>query len=141
MHSCAPMRLTCRHARPNEAHVVTLGDVLFEVDPAQLKPGAARVLEKLARALTHDPNATVEIDRNTDSAESRQHNIDILLRRALSVKDYAVAKGIDAARVNAHGSRPDYPPAASATSARRRQNRRVEFTFNITVARLQSTFK
>ena len=37
--------------------VITLGDVLFEVDRANLKPGAARTLNQLARALRDDPNA------------------------------------------------------------------------------------
>ncbi|MEO8804317.1 MAG: OmpA family protein [Rudaea sp.] len=116
-------------------YVVTLGDVLFEVDRAELKPGSARVLDKLARALADDPNATVEIDGHTDSTGSREHNIDLSLRRASSVKDYLAAHGIPASRLSAQGLGPDYPVASNDTAAGRQQNRRVEVTVNTMVAR------
>lgn len=116
-------------------YVVTLGDVLFEVDRAELKPGSARVMDKLARALMDDPNSTVEVDGHTDSTGSREHNIDLSMRRALSVKNYLASHGIDAARISAKGLGPDYPVATNATSAGRQQNRRVEVTVNTSVAR------
>ncbi|MGA9333098.1 MAG: OmpA family protein [Rudaea sp.] len=118
-----------------QGYVVTLGDVLFEVDRAELKPGATRVLDKLARALMDDPNSTVEIDGHTDSTGSREYNIDLSLRRASSVKDYLVAHGIEAARISVQGLGPDYPVASNDTAAGRQQNRRVEVTVNTTVAR------
>ena len=118
-----------------KGYVVTLGDVLFEVDRAELKPGSARVMDKLARALMDDPNSTVEIDGHTDSTGSREHNIDLSLRRAMSVKTYLVAHGVNASRIATQGLGPDYPVASNDTAAGRQQNRRVEVTVNTTVAR------
>ncbi|HET8941926.1 MAG TPA: OmpA family protein [Rudaea sp.] len=118
-----------------QGYVITLGDVLFEVDQAELKPGSARVMDKLARALMDDPNSSVEIDGHTDSTGSREHNLDLSLRRAMSVKNYLVAHGVDAGRITTKGLGPDYPVASNATPAGRQQNRRVEVTVNTLVAR------
>lgn len=106
--------------------VVTLGDVLFEVDRAELKPGAARNLDKLVRALRENPEPTVLIEGHTDSTGSREYNMDLSRRRAQSVYDYLVGHGVDASRLGVSGLGPDYPVATNDTAAGRQQNRRVE---------------
>lgn len=106
--------------------VVTLGDVLFEVDKATLKPGAARSLDQLAQALRDDQNATIQIEGHTDSTGSRAHNMDLSRRRAESVQYYLVNHGIDTARMSTRGLGPDYPVATNNSAAGRQQNRRVE---------------
>jgi outer membrane protein OmpA-like peptidoglycan-associated protein len=115
--------------------VVTLGDFLFEVDRAELKPGAARTLDQLVRALSDDPRSSVAVDGHTDSSGSREHNLDLSLRRAQAVKAYLAQHGIDPARISTEGLGPDYPVASNATEAGRQQNRRVEVTVQTSVAR------
>ncbi|MDR3389540.1 MAG: OmpA family protein [Rudaea sp.] len=114
--------------------VVTLGDFLFEVDRAELKPGAARTLDQLGRALSDDPRSSMAIDGHTDSTGSRDHNLDLSLQRAQAVKAYLVQHGIDPARISTQGLGPDYPVASNATEAGRQQNRRVEVTVQTSVA-------
>lgn len=106
--------------------VVTLGDVLFEVDRAELKPGAARSLEQLAAALREDPSSSVSIEGHTDSTGSHGYNMDLSQRRAETVRNFLLGRGVDAARIGARGLGPDYPVASNATDAGRQQNRRVE---------------
>lgn len=110
--------------------VVTLGDVLFEVDKADLKPGAMRSLNQLAIALRSDTNARVAIEGHTDSTGSRPHNMDLSDRRAAAVKSYLVSNGVDFSRITARGLGPDYPVASNDTAAGRQQNRRVEVIIN-----------
>ncbi len=106
--------------------VITLGDVLFEVDKANLKPGATRTLDQLAQALGDDPDARIQIEGHTDSTGSRAHNMALSRDRAESVKSYLVDHGISGARITTRGLGPDYPVATNKTAAGRQQNRRVE---------------
>lgn len=115
--------------------VVTLGDVLFEVDRAELKPGAARSLDQLARALLDDPAATASIEGHTDSTGSREHNLDLSARRAETVRAYLAGQGIAGDRLRTRGLGPDYPVASNGTDAGRQQNRRVEVIVNNNVVR------
>jgi outer membrane protein OmpA-like peptidoglycan-associated protein len=115
--------------------VVTLGDFLFEVDRAELKPGAARTLDELVHALQDDRGATISIEGHTDGTGSAQHNADLSLRRADSVKGYLAMHGIDPSRITTRGLGQDYPVASNATEAGRQQNRRVEVIVHTDVAR------
>jgi outer membrane protein OmpA-like peptidoglycan-associated protein len=114
--------------------VVTLGDVLFEVDRAELKPGAARTLDQLATALNDDRRSTISIEGHTDSTGNPQHNVDLSLHRAEAVKSYLMQRGVDPARVTTQGLGQDYPVASNSTEAGRQQNRRVEVVVQTNVA-------
>ncbi len=114
--------------------VVTLGDVLFEVDRAELKPGATRTIDQLATALNDDRRSTIAIEGHTDSTGNPQHNVDLSLHRAEAVKSYLVQRGVDPSRITTQGLGEDYPVASNATEAGRQQNRRVEVVVQTTVA-------
>jgi outer membrane protein OmpA-like peptidoglycan-associated protein len=106
--------------------VVTLGDVLFEVDRAELKPGAMRSLDTLASAMQRHERATIAIEGHTDSTGTRDYNLSLSQRRAESVMAYLRDRGVSAQRMAARGLSLDYPVASNATAAGRQQNRRVE---------------
>lgn len=106
--------------------VVTLGDVLFEVDRAALKPGAERSLNQLVDALRDAPETEIRIEGHTDSTGSHAYNMRLSRERAESVREYLVAHGVDPANITTRGLGPDYPVATNDTAAGRQQNRRVE---------------
>ncbi|MEZ5464647.1 MAG: OmpA family protein [Lysobacteraceae bacterium] len=106
--------------------VVTLGDVLFETDRAELKSGAQRNLDKLVSALREHDETTVAIEGHTDSTGSDSYNLDLSQRRSQSVFDYLVGQGVDRSRLSTTGMGEGYPVASNDTSAGRQQNRRVE---------------
>jgi outer membrane protein OmpA-like peptidoglycan-associated protein len=106
--------------------VLTVGDVLFETDRAELKPGAARQLDKLADALRENPDFTVAIEGHTDSTGQHGYNMQLSERRAESVRRHLTARGVDPSRLQAVGFGPDQPVASNAHAAGRQQNRRVE---------------
>ena len=106
--------------------MVTLGDVLFEVDRAELKTGAERKLSTLINALSSDVDRTVIIEGHTDTTGSAKYNQDLSLRRAQEVKRFLTAQGIAAQRIEARGMSFDFPVADNGSATGRQQNRRVE---------------
>ncbi len=106
--------------------VVTLGDILFNVNGSDLKAGGTRSLQKLATALNTDPNLKISVEGFTDSTGSDSHNQALSERRADSVRDALLAMGISSDRVQTHGYGEQYPVASNKTVAGRQLNRRVE---------------
>jgi len=106
--------------------VVTVGDVLFEVDRADLRPGEQRELDKLVAALRDRRGFDLAIEGHTDSTGSAEHNLDLSERRAASVRRYLTAQGIDSDRSTSIGLGQDHPVADNDNASGRQQNRRVE---------------
>ncbi len=106
--------------------VITLGDVLFEFNQADLINGAARNLDPLVKALNKDPEQSVIVEGHTDNIGSKEYNLSLSERRADAVKAYLVSQGITETRVSTEGLGFEFPVASNETNAGRQQNRRVE---------------
>jgi outer membrane protein OmpA-like peptidoglycan-associated protein len=106
--------------------VMTLGDVLFDVNMADLKPGGLLTVEKLATFLKEYPARRVMIEGFTDSTGTAEYNQGLSERRALSVRQALLDKGIESARIDFKGYGEEFPVATNGTAAGRQMNRRVE---------------
>lgn len=108
--------------------VITLsGSVLFPTNESTLLPGAIVKLNDVAEALTKgNPDANITIEGHTDSQGQRDHNMQLSQKRAESVKDQLVARGVAADRIKTVGIGPDRPIADNKTAEGRANNRRVE---------------
>ena len=71
-------------------------------------------------------NEMLEIIGHTDSTGPEAYNQGLSERRAKSVQDYLVSKGIRASRLTAKGYGESMPVASNDTEAGRAENRRVE---------------
>lgn len=120
-------RLRALQAKETERGlVVTFSDVLFDVGQATLKPGAVARIDQLAVVMKEYPERNVLIEGFTDSTGSMATNQRLSERRAMSVRQELVARGIDARRIVARGHADKYPVAENSTASGRQQNRRVE---------------
>lgn len=106
--------------------LVTLGDVLFEFNRAEVKPGARAELTKVAEFLRQHPDRRILIEGYTDNVGSTDYNMDLSRRRAEAVAAALVALGVPGDRVASAGYGKDYPVADNATDTNRAMNRRVE---------------
>jgi len=106
--------------------VITLSDVLFDTDQAQLKSGGMRGVQKLAGVLKEYPQRNVLVEGFTDSTGSDSHNQDLSDRRAKAVRTALLDTGIGADRITNRGYGETFPVASNATASGRQLNRRVE---------------
>jgi outer membrane protein OmpA-like peptidoglycan-associated protein len=95
--------------------VVTIGDVLFDTDKAQLKSGGMRSIDKLAEVLKAYPQRKAMVEGFTDSTGSDGHNQELSGRRADAVRAALMGQGIAADRVSARGYGEAYPVLSDDT--------------------------
>ena len=110
--------------------LVTFGDVLFDYDRAELKPGGMRSVQKLADFLNDNPERKVIVEGYTDSTGSAEYNQRLSERRADAVRMALVKMGVDPQRIVSQGYGKEYPVASNSDSAGRAMNRRVEVTIS-----------
>lgn len=114
--------------RDDRGLVITLeGGVLFKTDKFELLPAAMTQLNSVAEALLRNsPEAKITVAGHTDSQGSDAHNQELSEKRAKSVADYLVGRGIAKDRVMSKGYGPQVPIADNTSIEGRAQNRRVE---------------
>ena len=110
--------------------VVTLGDVLFDTNKAQLKSGGTRGLQKLAGFLKQYPQRKAQVEGYTDSTGSADYNLELSDRRANAVRSSLVGMGIGNDRITTHGYGQESPVASNDTADGRQLNRRVEIVLS-----------
>lgn len=103
------------------------GDVLFDTASAKIKPEAYRVLDNLYDQLTSVGVSQLNVIGHADSRGSQAYNQGLSERRAESVRQYLINKGMSPSSLVAKGSGELYPVADNSTEVGRRLNRRVEF--------------
>lgn len=106
--------------------VVTLGDVLFDFNKAEIKPAAISHLAKLAAFLNNNIDRNAAIEGHTDNVGASDINMLLSQRRANAIKDYLQSQGVAGARMDAVGKGEEFPVTDNSTSPKRQQNRRVE---------------
>jgi outer membrane protein OmpA-like peptidoglycan-associated protein len=106
--------------------VITLGDVLFDTNRAELKSGGVRSVQKLADFFRQYPQRKVMIEGFTDSTGSNSSNQNLSDKRAGSVRTALLGMGMSAERITSRGYGESYPAASNDTIAGRQLNRRVE---------------
>jgi len=71
-----------------EVRVTLSGDVLFEFNKAEIRPEAAKALEKLEKAIGTIAHHKIIIEGYTDSVGTEEYNLTLSLKRAESVKKW-----------------------------------------------------
>ncbi len=110
--------------------VITLGDVLFNTNKAQLKAGGKRNIDKLGDFMAQYPQYKVLVEGYTDSVGSSDHNQVLSERRAASVQKELLDMAISGDRVSTRGYGEAFPVASNRTAGSRQLNRRVEIVLS-----------
>lgn len=74
-------------------------NIFYDFDKATLRPESKEALDEIAVMLEDNPNVSIEMGAHTDRKGSEEYNINLSERRAKSVVDYLVEKGINPERL------------------------------------------
>lgn len=105
---------------------LVLEDVLFKFDSGSLTPAAHLVLDTIVAKLQRRPYKKIRVEGHTDSLGTESYNLDLSGRRANSVMQYFIMKGMDTNLIHAEGKGELHPVATNRSDEGRRRNRRVE---------------
>jgi peptidoglycan-associated lipoprotein len=100
---------------------IELPNIFYDFGKWDLRPESMVSLDKLVETLTDptlNPNITIELMSHTDSRDTEEYNQDLSQKRAQSVVQYLIEKGVQPDRLSARGygeSSPKVVDAAIAT--------------------------
>jgi outer membrane protein OmpA-like peptidoglycan-associated protein len=106
-------------------------DVLFELDKATLTAGSYDALDDILKVLQNNPDMKIDINGHADSTGSEDYNYQLSKKRAETVRNYFIEKGIASNRLMAEGFGERAPRTGNSTSGERALNRRVDIDFII----------
>jgi peptidoglycan-associated lipoprotein len=82
---------------------IELPNIFYDFNKWDLRPESMVSLDKLVETLNDNPNVTIELMSHTDSRDTEEYNLTLSQKRAQSVVDYLVSKGIEIERLLAKG--------------------------------------
>jgi outer membrane protein OmpA-like peptidoglycan-associated protein len=112
--------------------IITLENILYDLDKSDIRHDASLILDKLLKVLTDHPNMTIELRSHTDSRAAAAYNLKLSDRRAKSAAAYLFSKGIAKDRIIGKGYGETMllnkcSDGVSCTEAEHQVNRRTEF--------------
>ncbi|MCB9255858.1 MAG: OmpA family protein [Chitinophagales bacterium] len=82
---------------------IVIPNIYYDYDKASLRPESLPVLDQLISFFEENNDLRIEIGSHTDSRGSDKYNQDLSQRRAQSVVDYFIQKGVASAQLSAKG--------------------------------------
>ncbi|MBE0676748.1 MAG: OmpA family protein [Bacteroidales bacterium] len=82
---------------------IELPNIFYDFGKWDLRPESMVSLDKLTETLNDNPNITIELMSHTDSRDTEEFNLTLSQRRAQSVVDYLIEKGIEPERLSPVG--------------------------------------
>ncbi|KRB40407.1 MAG: peptidoglycan-associated lipoprotein Pal [Pseudomonadota bacterium] len=105
--------------------VVNVGDrVYFDLDSYSVRADAAPLLDAQAAWLVRYPNVQIRIEGNADERGTREYNLALGSRRANSVREHLVSRGVAPSRIAtvSFGKERPIDPGTGEESYQRNRN-------------------
>jgi outer membrane protein OmpA-like peptidoglycan-associated protein len=107
---------------------IVLENIYYDLDKANIRPDAAKVLDSLVMIMQDNPDIYIELGSHTDARQTDAYNMDLSQRRAQSAVDYIVSAGVTRDRITAKGYGESQLLIKNAKNeAEHQKNRRTEF--------------
>ena len=104
--------------------------VYFGFDSSELAVEAQSILDRQAAFLNVNPTLVVVIEGHADERGTREYNLALGDRRAVAVRDYLLAKGLNAARVRTVSYGKERPAVSGSNEGSWEFNRRAATVLN-----------
>lgn len=109
----------------------TVGDrVLFQVDQHTLTPEGETVLAAQANWLSQNPEYSAIVEGHADEQGTREYNLALGARRASSVQNFLIARGVAPSRLRTVSYGKERPLAVCSDETCYQQNRRAVTVLN-----------
>lgn len=99
------------------AEPIELPNIFYDFAKWDLRPESMVALDKLVETLNDNPNVVIELRSHTDSRGSALTNVELSQKRAQSVVNYLIEKGIQPARLRAKGYAATMPKVVDKKTA------------------------
>ena len=109
----------------------TVEDVHFEFDRHTLRQDALQVLDGAIAAMKENPTLQLQIEGHTCNIGTAEYNLALGERRAVSVRDYLVSRGVAANRLTSISYGEERPRHDNGREETRRLNRRAALTVRL----------
>jgi len=106
---------------------IRISNIQFGYDSDKILPQGTKILNRVATIFDKYARYKVLIEGHTDDTGDEGYNLKLSERRAQSVKDYLISKGVDKDRLKVRGMGESSPFVPNKDDESRRKNRRVEF--------------
>lgn len=100
--------------------------IYFATNISAIGPASKNELREIIALAQKDSAVQIRIDGHADGSGSEKINTQLSQVRANSVKEYLIARGVDAARIKVQAFGSTQPIASNDTEAGKSKNRRVE---------------
>ena len=104
--------------------------VYFETDKSDIRVDAAKTLDGWSQWLSKNPSVTMVIEGNCDERGTREYNFALGERRANSVKNYLIARGVNPQRLSTISYGKERPAVLGSTEEAWAKNRRAVAVVN-----------
>ena len=104
-----------------------LQGIQFETGKSDIKPLSFPLLNQIANILILNSTYIIEVQGHTDNVGGYDYNITLSNKRAASVRQYLIEKGVTEDRITSNGYGYNKPVASNTSKIGRMTNRRVEF--------------
>lgn len=114
------------------AKMIDLQPIYFDVGKSNIRPDAAKELDKIVEVMNENPKMIIELGSHTDSRGSASGNLRLSDRRAKSSAKYIISKGISKNRITGKGYGESRlvnkcKDGVKCTEEQHQENRRTEF--------------
>jgi outer membrane protein OmpA-like peptidoglycan-associated protein len=130
-----PLRVDLNLPDQFVSNKVNINTIYFDFDKYNIRPDAAKELDKVVQVMNEYPELLIEAGSHTDSRGRDKYNQKLSEKRAKATVDYIVSKGIDASRLTFTGYGEtrlvnDCADGKKCSEEEHQLNRRTEFTIN-----------
>ncbi|WP_048922354.1 OmpA family protein [Rufibacter radiotolerans] len=125
-------RVTLIFDKSQKNQAIAMDNIYYDLDKWDIRPDAAKELDKLVQMLKDNPSIKIELGSHTDSREGLGYNQVLSERRAQSAVEYLVTQGISRNRLTWKGYGETVlvngcADGVECTEDQHQQNRRTEF--------------
>ena len=104
--------------------------VYFGFDSSELAAEAQAILDRQAAFLNVNPTMVVIVEGHADERGTREYNLALGDRRAVAVRDYLLAKGLNASRIRTVSYGKERPAVTGSNEGSWEFNRRAATVLN-----------